>query len=152
MSEQQSGRDEKGLTISGRTMLRLMMKFGKTLLDAQKLGSKAGFELLQTPTVLLEVRALIWIASQMAKRIGSREELSSYLKQHEEADEKSILDGMAEVDKALLDEVIAHGGLKKCTSCDGMVCPICQECHACNKGTTHETSNPFGFPGGGAPN
>lgn len=152
MSEQQSGRDEKGLTISGRTMLRLLMEFGKTLLASRKLGNKPGYELLQSPTILLEIRALLWIASQMAKRVGSREEVEAYLKRHSEADEKTIIDGMAEAGKAILEDVLAHGGLKKCPSCDDMICPICQECHKCTKSTTHESTTPFGFPNGGTLN
>lgn len=152
MSEQKPGRDEKGLTISGRTMLRLLMEFGKALLASRKLGNQAGYELLQSPTILLEIRALLWIASQMAKRIGSKEEVESYLETHREEDEKAILDGMIEASRALLDDVLAHGGLKKCPSCSDLICPICQKCHKCTEGKDHGTLNPFDFPSNEKPN
>lgn len=153
MSEQQSGRDEKGLTISGRTMLRLLMEFGNVLAASRKLGEKAGYELLQTPTILLEIRSILWIATQMAKRVGSREEIEAYLSKHSEADEKAMFDGMAEAGKAMLEEVLAHGGIPKCTSCGQIVCPICKECHSCTKNQDHDlVPNPFGNPGSKAPN
>lgn len=144
MSENHSGRDEKGLTISGRTMLRLLLEFSKALLASRKLGEKPGYELLQNPTILLEVRNLLWISSQMSKRIGSSEDVAAYLDKHKEADDKAILDGMAEAGRALLDEVISHSGLKRCSSCNELVCPICKECHNCNHSKDHEMSNPFG--------
>jgi hypothetical protein len=153
MSDQPSGRDEKGLTISGRTMLRLLTEFGKVLAASRKLGDKSGYELLQTPTITLEIRSLLWIAMQMAKRIGSNEEVEAYLKKHSEADEKVIFDGMSETGKAILEEAMAHGGVPKCTSCGKVVCPICKECHSCTNNLGHDMiPNPFGNPGSKAPN
>ena len=153
MTEQaQSGRDEKGLTISGRTMLRILIEFGKTVAAAKQLGDDRNYELLQTPAVLLEIRSLLWVASEMAKRIGNLDTVDAYLKAHSEEDEKSIRDGMAQTGRALMEEMLAQGGIPKCEKCDRIVCPICRECHICgDKGKPHEHT-PFAPTGRGAPN
>ena len=58
MSDQPSSRDEKGLTLSGRTMLRILMEFGKALTASRKLGEDKGFELFQNPSILLRGKVL----------------------------------------------------------------------------------------------
>lgn len=154
MSEQQpSNRDEKGLTISGRTMLRILVEFSKTLAASRKLGEDKGLELLQNPAILLEIRSLLWIASQMASRIGGSKEVESYLSAHAEEDEKTVLDGMTETGRELLEDLLAQGGIPKCASCGHLVCPICRECHDCSKNRHHDLGHtPFAPPGKGAPN
>jgi len=155
MTEQpQSGRDEKGLTLSGRVILRILMEFGKTVAAAKQLGDDRDYELLQTPTVLLEIRSLLWIATEMAKRIGSLDAVDAYLQLHSEEDEKAIREGMAQTGRALMEEVLSQGGIPKCEKCGRIVCPICRECHICGeKSQTHDFAHtPFKTPGSGAPN
>jgi hypothetical protein len=150
MSEQNPGRDEKGLTISGRTMLRILLEFARLLAASRKVGNKLTYEVLQTPTILVEIRALLWIASGMAKRLGSREEIEAYLAKHTEEDERIIRVGASEVEKTLMEEALIHGGVPKCPKCHEFTCPMCKECHSCEKRESH--SSPFDFPSGGAAN
>lgn len=153
MSDQPSSRDEKGLTLSGRTMLRILMEFGKALTASRKLGEDKGFELFQNPSILLEVRSLLWLAAEMAKRIGSVKDVEAYLSAHADEDEKTVLDGMKNMGLALVEEILTQGGIPKCTRCGQMVCPICRECHDCDKSKTHDLGHSsFGIPRKGAPN
>lgn len=130
------------------------MEFGKTVAAAKQLGDDRDYELLQTPTVLLEVRSLLWIATEMAKRIGNLDAVDAYLQVHSEEDAKSIREGMAQTGRALMDELLAQGGIPKCAKCDRIVCPICRECHICgDKSQPHDFVHPpFKAPGSGAPN
>jgi hypothetical protein len=89
----------------------------------------------------------------MAKRIGSIKEVETYLQAHAEEDETVVLSGMKDMGRAMLDEILTQGGIPKCTICGQMVCPICRECHDCNKSKHHDLGpNPFAPPGKGAPN
>jgi hypothetical protein len=130
------------------------MEFGKTVAAAKQLGDDRSYELLQTPAVLLEIRSLLWIATEMVKRIGSLDAVDAYLKAHSEEDDKSIREGMAQTGRALMEEVLAQGGIPKCEKCDRVVCPICRECHACgDKSQPHDFGHiPFAPPRKGAPN
>ena len=150
MSDSQpSSRDEKGLTLSGRTILRLLLQFSKLLAASNKLGGKAGYELLQSPLVLVELRSLLWIATEMGKRIGSIAEVEAYLNGHNETDETTLIEGMKQSGRELLEEVLEHSGLPKCTSCGKLMCPICRECHECSTDKNHKlTHTPFGTSGG----
>lgn len=154
MSEHHSGRDEKGLTLSGRTMLRLLSEFGRLLSASMKIGNKPGYEVLQTPTIISEIRTLLWMASEIAKRVGPQEELEAYLAKHAKADEKVVLEGMSKAGTAFFEEALAYGGVSKCTICGKLMCPICQCCHNCEKREEHQVSStPFDLSkGGGAPN
>lgn len=154
MSEQQpSGKDEKGLTLSGRTMLRIMVEFNKVLSASREIGDKHGFELIQTPTVLVEIRSLLWIAHEMAKRLGGPSVVDPYLQAHAEEDKRAVRDGMKETGKELIDEMLAMAGIPKCPKCDHLICPICRECHTCEKDETHgHEHSVFGVTGSKATN
>lgn len=131
MSENQSGRDEKGLTLSSRTMLRLLVQFTKLLAASNKLGDPGGYELLQSPLAVVELRSLLWIATEMGKRIGSISEVEAYLATHAQEDEKVINEGLIQSNRSILEEVLENSDLQKCEKCGSPRCLTCQECHNC---------------------
>ena len=150
MSEQQqpSGKDEKGLTLSGRTILRIMIEFNKVLSASRQIGDNKGFELIQTPTVLLELKSLLWIAQEMAKRIGDVQTVETYLKAHFDEDRKVVREGLRESGKELVDELLAMAGIPKCQTCGHLVCPICNVCHNCDRDKSHGFDHSMmGLPG-----
>jgi len=108
------------------------------------------YEVLQTPTILVEIRTLLWIASGMAKRLGSLVEVEDYLAEHAEEDERTVLAGTTELEKTLIAEALARSGVPRCPKCHEPTCPMCRECHSCEKRESH--SSPFDFSGGGAAN
>ena len=132
-------------------MLRILTEFGKVLTASKKMGEdKSLGQLLDNPMILLEVRSLLWVATEMAKRIGNLSEVEAYLNSHAEEDEKSILEGMKDAGRAMLEDILSQGGIPKCASCGNIKCPICRECHKCG-GDSKRDHEVMHSPFGGAP-
>lgn len=143
-----ANRDEKGLTLSGRVMLRLMFALGDNLQATRKLGEQVHwYELVNDPKVILEIRTLLWMASSMARRIGGHDEVLAYIRAHEDADEKAVLDGMKE-DSAQLVTLLKAGGIPSCSKCGKTVCPLCGECHGCDESAKDKPHDIFSTGGG----
>jgi len=123
--------DEKGLTLSGRTILRLFHEFNRALAAGKRVGDDSGFEMLLHPTMLVEIKALLWIAHGMNQRIGKDTEVQAYLREHEAEDVKTIEEGIGgDATAGLIDKLTAIFGV--CEKCKKMKCPVCRRCHACD--------------------
>lgn len=122
--------DEKGLTLSGRTILRLFHEFNRALVAGKRVGDDSGFEMLLHPTILVEIKALFWIAHEMSKRLGKDTEVQAYLREHEAEDVKTVEDGIIEEAHGLIDKLGA-ALFGACEKCKKMKCPSCRRCHAC---------------------
>lgn len=127
--------DEKGLTLSGRTILRLFHEFDRALKAAKRVGEDGSFDLLLHPTMLVEIKALFWIAHEMNKRIGKDEEVQAYLRAHEAEDVKNVEDG---IQGEIMDRLGASL-FGACERCKKPMCPNCRRCHACENKRTDPT-------------
>lgn len=139
--EKKSARDEKGLTLGGRTMLRIYLEFGRISTAAARLGERIPLEeILVQRTMMVEVLDLLMLASGMGQKLGSVEDVRRYLEQHRDEDDKSMSElrkGLHEKHGAKLapllgqvvDQMLARGD--PCEVCGQKKCVSCHECHAC---------------------
>jgi hypothetical protein len=145
-----ANRDEKGLTLSGRVMLRLMFAIGANLMATRKLGEQTHWDqMVNDPKVLLEIRTLLWMASRMAERIGNFDEVLTYINSHESEDEQAILDGMKEDSRKIIESLLKAGGVPSCPKCNKTVCPVCRECHDCDESANKRPHDIFSGEGFG---
>ncbi len=122
--------DEKGLTLSGRTILRMFHEFNRALDASKRVGEDNGFEMLLHPTILVEIKALLWIAHEMSKRIGKDVEVLAYLREDEADDVKTVENGVVEETNGLI-EKLGAALFGACEKCKKMKCPSCRRCHKC---------------------
>lgn len=130
MDEPKKKVDEKGLTLSGRTILRLYHEFDRALRASKRVGEEITFDLILHPTMLVEIKALLWIAHEMSKRVGKDEDVQAYLRAHEAEDVKIVEDGI-ESDAAGIIDRLGASLFGVCEKCKKMLCPNCRRCHAC---------------------
>jgi hypothetical protein len=145
------GRDEKGLTLGHRSMLRLLVVFNQTGTAAAKVDDTTDIGyLLGTPLVASAVQDLLVFATALGEKIGSPEKIAAYLNMHAAEDnaffEKQRADHYAAAKAAkhaeLLDDLKAVLDGPPCDECEQPTCNVCKGCHSCDSGEEEKTPAP----------
>lgn len=146
-----SKRDEKGLTLSGRALIRLVTEFVRVERAYNKLSTETSLsEIISQPTVAVRVGDLLILAREMAERIGSEEEIAAYLREHEAEDdawfreqsEQKQTQTVEQQKHALLNEIekaLMNG--PPCAACGKPTCVACDQCHHCAVQRRKEQAN-----------
>jgi len=141
-------RDEQGLTMGHRAMLRLLVVFNQTGQAAAKLDDTTDLGyLLGTPLVASAVQDLLVFATALADKIGTPEVIAAYLNLHAAEDnaffvkqrDEHYAARKAEKHQELMAEF--HEMMKgpPCDDCKAPTCRGCGQCHACQDSTTEPT-------------
>lgn len=146
-----SGRDEKGLTLSGRALLRLFVEFKRTERFLNRMNVDTNIpEMISESAVAVRVADLLVLAKEMSKRIGSDEEMETYLRSREDEDDDWFRKNTAEERKqvtkkqqhalvAEIEEALLSG--PPCAVCHKPKCVACDECHHCANKKRREKAN-----------
>lgn len=143
------GRDELGLTLSTRQILRIMMEYGRIAIAAGKTGQSTHLaEIAANPTMTLEILNLLVLAHGVGRKIGKPTDVTSYLRRHEDEDLETLETLKREfageyknkttaVDliESLLKMKLDGGG--PCEVCGETKCQSCGQCHDCAKRKDH---------------
>lgn len=141
-------RDEHGLTLSGRLILRITSNFQRYVGAVDNPGKEAIVEFFKQPIVHSDMLDLLFIGTRMAERIGSIYDVTKYLTGHEEQDDKTIETMHEAQDKKLQQkdsDATEHGNhdplaaflikrvedVGNCQRCGGRNCISCGDCHRC---------------------
>lgn len=121
-----AARDEKGLTMGHRAMLRLLMVYNQAGSSAAKIGdcTDIGY-LLGTPMVASAVQDLLVFSTEVAKKIGTPEQLAAYLNSH-------ALEDNAFFEKQRKTHYDTACDGPPCEVCRELTCKVCSSCHSCD--------------------
>lgn len=120
------GRDERGLTLSLRTLLRFHLELHAAFAAGARIGEVLSFkEALLSPLVMEQAAYLNTVAEGVLRKFADDEEK---LLDH--------LDAMAESDLEALDSLLQKTAAS-CGTCGRAFCPDCKVCHSC-EGGEHE--------------
>jgi len=139
-----TGRDEKGLTMGHRAMLRLLMVYNQVGSAASKIGdcTDIGY-LLGTPMVASAVQDLLVFSTEVAKKIGTPEELAAYLNDHASEDnaffEKQRKTHYDANKRSVAEKLHDLVDGPPCEVCGETTCKVCDSCHSCG---THDSQPP----------
>lgn len=142
--DEKSKRDSKGLTFGHRTMLRLLVEFGRTARAAEKIGDSVDFGYIASaPVVLSRIQDLLGFATELGRRIGSEKDIIDYLNQYDEEDAAIVRKIRKEHEKVQTHanahqealqqaaEKMVKGG-ELCLDCGNNRCAGCDKCHYCD--------------------
>lgn len=130
-------RDDKGLTLGSRTMLRLYLEFTRTERAMNRTGDRPeGMgDVVRNPNVVAAIGDLLVVASEMGKKIGTEREVAAYLLEHEEEDNQWFNDNAPDEPEppfvTHIKEMLMSGA--PCPKCGEPTCRACKECHQCDK-------------------
>ena len=123
-----SKRDEQGLTLSGRTIIRLALESNRIFGALDEINeAKSLRRIAENPFALVILRRLLWLGVQMIDRIGS-EKVEAYVKSHEKADNEAVEAEIKEFGEGLLSKLFPKS---KCERCGNQKCLAHQTCHHC---------------------
>ena len=127
-----SNRDEHGLTLSGRAILRLLIEVEETTDALRDLGAPSGLsESIRNPKVIRHLKTLIWLAVKMVEKIDKgKDPIVAYLKSHEKEDAKTIDDDIKETVPRILKDILKD--VMKCEKCGDSMCVTHRVCHHCD--------------------
>jgi len=149
--DEKTQRDARGLTMGHRAMLRLFVVFQQTGAAAAKIGDDTDLRyLLGTPLVTSAVQDLLVFTSELAKKIGSTEEIAAYLNQYAAEDNAFFTkcrDLHYATEEAAAKEVLNEAFADTtsgppCPHCGEGTCINCEVCHACNIDMDEEDEEP----------
>lgn len=141
-------RDEKGLTLGSRLMLRAMMEHQRILRSASLLRSDTSLTNVLTQETMMDViDDLLFFARQVGEKAGTVSEVKAYLLAHEEEDTETLRALREEDNRKLHEEyakravgagtgilgVLAASARQSpsaaCDVCGEPKCPSCGGCH-----------------------
>lgn len=134
-------RDEQGLTMGHRSMLRLLVVFNQTGQAAAKIDDSTDIGyILGTPMVASAIQDILVFATALGEKIGQPEKIAAYLNNHALEDnaffEKQRAEHYAAMQAAkhaeMLKEMKAVLDGPPCDECENPTCNICKSCHVCS--------------------
>lgn len=134
-------RDEKGLTVGNRLLLRAVLEERRIVMAAGRMGGDTSFyNSLEQDTLVDLLDDLMFYARLMGERLGAPDELIEHLRKSEKADLEELRRLRDEThDKInqtrdeltqMRDRLISGMRPATCDLCGKPMCPSCGSCHA----------------------
>jgi hypothetical protein len=133
-------RDEKGLTLGSRLVLRLMIEYNRVMDAAHAVNGDTSMHNVFVQETMIDIIAdVIFYGSCIGERLGSVSEVKAYNARHEDEDTE-MLDKLREELRAKVREqarqnqtsflkAVTESIEKKCGVCGAVLCNQCGACH-----------------------
>jgi hypothetical protein len=141
MSElEKSKRDEKGLTLGHRVLLRIVVEFNRALNATMRIGDPPNLrEVMDNPIILDRVFQAVTFGLMLGKKLGTFKEVEEYLRKYDDEDSQFLREEQSSTIQSMLETTatnLAHDILMQgtdCETCGEKTCLSCKTCHSCEQ-------------------